>query len=260
MPTLEEFINNKTSYPDDTKIALADGVETTLGQLRTGYMKDADYRRKTAEVAEQRRTLTEQQTTWEAARIEAENKLADVAKRLLSERPTASRDEMEDYLANDPVAQRLVSTIGTLEKRLESIEKTTTENAQRQQEMTRTYLADQHRRVLTALKTKDPELDEQELINFARENYIPRLDHAHRLMTYDKGVEAEKKSAREEGRKAGYEKARLELMQPKLDARRVMAPVGDKDAPKTFDDAATAALNDPEIQKILTGDAGSGMV
>lgn len=41
--------------PDDELIELADGTKVTFAELTAGYMKDADYRRKTAEIAEMRR-------------------------------------------------------------------------------------------------------------------------------------------------------------------------------------------------------------
>jgi len=59
-----------------TKIKI-DGQESeiTLAELRAGYQKDADYRRKTAEVAEQRRTLEQY---GEQSKAEIQNRLGQV--------------------------------------------------------------------------------------------------------------------------------------------------------------------------------------
>lgn len=45
----------KESQP--TEVELPDGTRVSLDELKSGYMKDADYRKKTADVAEERRRL-----------------------------------------------------------------------------------------------------------------------------------------------------------------------------------------------------------
>lgn len=42
-----------------SEVELADGTKVTADELKAGYMKDADYRRKTSELAEERRRLAE---------------------------------------------------------------------------------------------------------------------------------------------------------------------------------------------------------
>ncbi len=42
------------------EVELPDGTKVTADELRAGYMKDADYRKKTAELAEERRRVTEE--------------------------------------------------------------------------------------------------------------------------------------------------------------------------------------------------------
>jgi hypothetical protein len=45
---------------DNAKVRLADGTVTTIAELKEGSLRDADYRRKTMEVAEQRRSFQDQ--------------------------------------------------------------------------------------------------------------------------------------------------------------------------------------------------------
>lgn len=45
---------------DDVKVSLPGGEEVTLAELRNGYLRQADYTRKTTQVAETRRTLDDQ--------------------------------------------------------------------------------------------------------------------------------------------------------------------------------------------------------
>jgi hypothetical protein len=50
-----------TNQPND--VELADGTRVTLEELKSGFMKDADYRRKTADIAEERRRLQVERDT-----------------------------------------------------------------------------------------------------------------------------------------------------------------------------------------------------
>lgn len=251
MPTLDDYLSNKQQYPDDQKISLADGVETTLGQLRGGFMKDSDYRKKTADVARERERFERDRSDWETARYDAEAKLTDLAKQLVSQRPEASRDEIEDALERDPVAKRLATQLEAVTKKLGALEQATVTNQNTAKMHEQAWLAEQHRRVLNQIKQHDPSLDTEELVRFAKDNMVPRLDHAYRLMTYERQIEASAKNARDAGLKEGFDRAKTELNQPVLPSRRLFTPA--EDAPKTFEQAADRALQDPEILKIING-------
>lgn len=252
MPTLDELLINRDTYPDTTKITLAEGVETTLGDLRKNTMLERDYRQKTGKLADERRKFETERSEWESARLEAEAKLTDLARQLVTRNPEASRDEIDDILERDPVARKLMSKIESLETKIGERDKSLDEARQRIKLAEENYIADQHRRVLAYLKQTDPELDEVELVNFARANYIPRLDWAHRLMTEDRRTKTALDTARKEAHEEGYKKAKADLLQPTIPSRKTTVPA--PDAPKTLDEAAEAALRDPEIlQAMNTG-------
>jgi hypothetical protein len=63
---------------DDAKVRLADGRTVTVGELRSGSMMQADYTRKTQELAEQRRSVEARQAEFEqhAQAIHAQRELA----------------------------------------------------------------------------------------------------------------------------------------------------------------------------------------
>jgi len=126
------------------------------------------------------------------------------------------------------------------------------EKAIREQHMA--MIADQHRRALATLKSRDESLDTDALVAFAQQNGIPRLDLAYRLMTEDKRTADLRDSIKTEAEKAGYERAKRELAAPTIPNRRVV-PASNlpADAPKTFDQAADRAAQDPEILNIMTG-------
>ena|SRR5437773_5089452 len=251
MPTLDDLLSNRDAYPDGTTVRLADGVDTTLGDLRKNTMLERDYRQKTGRLADERRKFETQAAEWEGARIEAEAKLADLAKQLIHKNPEAGRDEVEDMLERDPIARKLNQKIGALETKLTERDSYIEQQQQRMQQYEQNYIADQHRRVLSYLKTQDPDLNESELVNFARANYIPRLDHAYNLMTKDRRESSLVEKTRKEAMEEGYAKAKTELLQPKISPRRTIAPSAD--APKNLDEAAERALQDPEVIAAMQG-------
>lgn len=251
MPTFDELIADKKTYPDDTKVTMADGVEVTLAHLRGGFMKDADYRRKTADLARHREEFDRDRTEREHALQDAETRLQELAKQVVGAHPKADRDEVADILAQDPVAQRLVTRIEQLEGAFKPLAEAIVNMDRRFKEDTMSNLVNQHRRALAYLKQQDPELNEEELINFAKTRQIPRLDDAHRLMNHDKTLAAERKKATDEADKKGYERAKRELSAPQIPVRRVSerAP----DAPKNLDEALDRAVRDEEVVGPLLG-------
>lgn len=258
MATLQEIMDDKSKYPDDTKILLSEGVEVPLGEIRGGYMKDGDYRRKTTEVANQRRQLDGERVQFEQARIEAETQLTELAKQAIASKggEPVAKDELTDLLERDPVAKALTAKLEAIAERMGAFEENLTQNKETLDLHAQTYVADQHRRVLAALKKqageKGLDFDEQGLVEYARNNHVPRLDHAYKLMEFDRIVQKSVDTARETAHKEGLEEGKRAASQPILPLRR-MAPTLPADAPKTFDEAAEAALLDPEILAHMEG-------
>lgn len=253
MPSLQDLMDDKKKYADDMKV-LIEGVETSLGELRSGFMKDSDYRQKTSKLAREREAFEADRTKFAQDKEEAEAQLARMVEQALTRNapPAQQQAEYEALIERDPIAKRLVSQINKLEEKFTLQEKRAQEHEQRLHQQQQAMLADQHRRVLAALKTRDPELDEAELVQFAQQNAIPRLDMAYRLHTEEKRWKAESDRIKENAAKEAYEKAKRELAQPQLPQRRVAAPPPE-DSPKTFDEAAERALRDPEILATMEG-------
>lgn len=251
MPTFDELIADKKTYPDDTKITMADGVEVTLGHMRGGFMKDADYRRKTADLARHREEFDRDRTEREHALQDAETRLQELAKQVVGHNPTATRDDVADILAQDPVAQRLVNRIEQLEGAFKPLAEAIVSMDKRFKDDAMANMVTQHRRALAYLKQQDPNLDETELVNFAKTRQIPRLDDAYRLMKHDDLLGAERKKAAEEADKKGYERAKREAAAPQIPVRR--APQSAPDAPKSLDEALERAVRDEEVVGPLLG-------
>lgn len=255
MPTLQEILDDRKGFPDDRKITLADGVETTLGELRGGYMKDADYRQKTAKVARDREELESARSKFEQDRAEAEAQLASLVEKAVTQGAPRSQqvDEWAAYLERDPVAKRLHAKIESMETKLAEQEKRATEYDERLKQQQQAMLVDQHRRALAAIKSRDPELDETELVSFAQQNAIPRLDLAYRLFTEDKRFKSEIDKVKETTAKEAYEKAKRELAQPAQLPNRRVAAAPPPEAPKSLDEAFDMASRDPDVLNAMQG-------
>lgn len=251
MPTLEDFINDRKSYPDDMTIKLADGFEVPLKDLRSGFMKDADYRRKTSDLARDKENWTREQVAKEQALVDAEKKLETLAERVVTANPKASTDEVEDILEQNPVAKRLRGEITELRTVLKPLAEAVMDMDRRQKEQTMGFIAEQHRRVLHALKQQDPDLDEEQLLGYARDGFTPRLDIAYKAMNYEKSIEKARKEAKEVGIKEGYEKGKQEAIAPVIPLRRSVTPA--EGAPQTMEEAVNKALQDPDVVNPLLG-------
>jgi len=157
-----------------------------------------------------------------------------------------STDEMQAYL-EDPTFRPLASRLQNALAKVEQLEKRTTDHE-------RTWWAQQHLQQIERIKGRDKDVDVDALLNTAAQLGTPNLELVHRHLTYEKA----QKAARDEGFKEGIEKGKAEAKVPvvPLQGRRTVSrPVTDT-TPKNFDEAESAALNDPEILQIYAGSEG----
>jgi len=252
MPTFEELLDDRKQFPDETKVTVS-GVEVTLGSLRSGYMKDADYRRKGSKLAEERRQLEAEKTAFESERLTAEQKLEALATSVLRQNPQMTRDEVQEELESNPAAKRLMGEIDGLKKQFKDVTEALNVTKQELEQQKVARNVEQHQRVLSVLKAHDPSLDTEELIEYCKREHIPRLDHGYRLMTEEKRVGAMVAKAKEEAKKEGIEEGKRVATQVSIPQRRMVSTLLPENAPKTFDEAAAAAEQDPEIISLLAG-------
>ena len=111
-----------TASQQPMEVELADGTKVSLEELKGGFMKDADYRRKTAEIAEERRRLQadrdeERRMVRSQANLEREatvpedvNPIDVVVKELIGVKTYIARDylnrEIDKFMAKYPEADR----------------------------------------------------------------------------------------------------------------------------------------------------------
>jgi len=248
--TFDEIISDRSKFPDETEVTMADGTKLELGDIRKGAMKDADYRKKTSEVARDRRNLEEQQTRWEAARLDAEAKLEGMARQLIqNQRQPVSRDEVDEYLESDPVAKKLQAKLDAATQRLNQLTDVAKKHEDALGVYAQTYVRDQHLKALADIRSQDKDLDTEDFIQYAKDNRYPNLYNAYKAYSWERKREDLIKNAKEEGIKEGLEKAKKELNSPLIRSRRTMQTPAKDEAPKDWDEAMDNALADDEVMQ-----------
>lgn len=251
MATLQDILADKKTYPDEQTLQLADGSTATLGELRSGFLRQADYTNKTTALARERDEWTRQANEKAQALQTAEQKLMELAKQVVGPREQPTKDDVADLVQNDPVAGRLMAEITQLKNVLGQVTGHLKKKEEQEQQSVAASFEAQHRAVIAQIQKFDPDVNVEELVDFARRNYTPRLDIAYAAMTREKAISKAKQDALEEGQKKGYDKAKIELSVPQIPLRRPGIP--DQNAPKNLDEAMERALGDPEVINPLFG-------
>lgn len=254
MANWDDVVSNRKEFPDDLTIKLADGVEVPLGTIRSGYMKDADYRAKTTAVARQKEELERTWTERAQALQEAESHLMNLARDVVAGRPDMSKQEIQEELTSNPEISKLSAELAEMKKVMQPMAQALLDLDNRWKKSQYDAQVSAHRQKLSELKAADPELNEEELIAWAKENYTPRLDVAYKAWKHDDLVKREVAKAREAAFKEGMDKGREEaLMPPALPLQGAGTKTDDTPRPRNIDEAFDAAARDPEIMNILMG-------
>jgi len=253
VPKLNEIIANKKDYPDEQTVNVG-GEEVTLGELRSGFMKDSDYRQKTSTLAREREEFHRDYAAKAAALEETKRQLRELADQAAARAPRdSSEDDIETEIERNPIAKRLKGRLSEMEQVLVPMAKTLVAIDKQMKDAAMAATTDFHRRALMDIVSKDKNADPAQIIEYAKNARIPNLYTAYRDMTRDAAIE----SAKEEGRKAGLEEGKVlgkkESLAPTLPLRQ-RAAVKDKDGKVlSLDDAVEAAKQDMDVMGPLLG-------
>lgn len=254
MATLDELLLNRDRYTDDTKITLAEGVETTLGDLRGGYSRQADYSRKTQDLARQRQEFDQVRTKadldLQAAKEEVMRLFQESQK---PARRTQDPDEADEVLRTDPVARKLHERANAAYERAEAASKAADAAVERATKLEESLVRERHEQAFQFIQKNDPSINRDELVRFAHSRGIPRIDDAYRLMTEETRMKKVEQTAAEKAHQEGYAKGKQEAAAAPFLAPGRLMPNRSPDAPKTLDEAFAAAASDPEILKAMSG-------
>ena len=147
-----------------------DGVEqqVCIDELRNGYQRQADYTRKTQELAAERERLTQAEAIVDALESDPQGAIQALGNAFgvsLGNQNSHQEESFEDLDPEEVRLRRLESAIEVLNR------------AQRQQNM-------QHE-IAQISEEYGVEIDQQKLFSHAIKNKIPNLKAAYKDMTYD---------------------------------------------------------------------------
>jgi hypothetical protein len=178
-----EAFSEATLEPGDGYTVKVDGAESqvSLQELQDGYQRQADYTRKTQELASERQRLQQAETIVSALEADPAGTLTalhnafGVTDNVPPQQDNWSSGESWDTEDADPTTQR----IANLEAQLAGQAR-----AQRQQAL---------EKEVDSLKDKYGDFDSQELYNHALKNRIPNLEAAYTHMRFSEvAAQAEK--------------------------------------------------------------------
>lgn len=166
-------------------------IEVPLDELLNGYQRQADYTRKTQELAQQRERLTALDTFEEYLRVDPEGALQRLATAYgVNLGATQPEPTAQDYLdgvlgdEQDPVMQKL----SQLEAKLTAQEAAEAQRA----EAARLAAIDAQ---IEGLEQSDPDLDGTALLKYAVDNHIGDLQAAYKAFKYEQMQEAASNAA-----------------------------------------------------------------
>lgn len=246
-----DVLSNTQQFPHDMVMTMEDGTKVTLGTLRqtvhTAYVPQAQH-------ADTQRQAQEQQQALLREKQMLEQEL--VRQLQTSRQPTAAEQaQVPSLYQTDPLFQPMWNEVGSLKKTVTDLADLLKKSEERQQQMHQTVQQIPVVMQIQKIQASDAEVDPKALLDFAREHHFAphQLDDAHRLMTRERDLQR----AREEGMKAGEEKAKADYSAvPQVP----YAPYGVPDAgtppPPKFeseDALEQAILQDREIYNTYMG-------
>ena len=172
--TLEASTEFTTEPSDEEMYTIkVDGSEeeVSLSELQNGYQRQADYTRKTQELAAERERLQQAETIAQALESDPEGTLRALGSAfgVSGNMPDAPRESADSGMweePDDPMAQRLA--------RIES-------QLEHQQSLTRQQALDKE---VTGLKDRYGDFDENALFSHALKERIPNLEAAYAHMNF----------------------------------------------------------------------------
>lgn len=213
-----------------------ESFEVPLSEAIKGYQRQADYTRKTQELARERERLAAFDALDQAFQEDPVGTLQALATSmgvdLASLGQSDTRTGREDELDPDDPIQRELAELRRWRAEVDA-ERRAREAAERQAAVDRE---------IEAVRVKyDPNLDEEELLRYAVENRIPNLEVAWKAMNFERRQAADSKASVPDKKLAAKRSA------PKVEGggnRKVGVVPGGSNGRMTLEDAWAAALSE----------------
>ena len=166
---IPEVSSEATTEPGDAYTVKIDGAESqvSLSELQDGYQRQADYTRKTQELAEERQRLQQAEAIASALESDPAGTIAALSSAFgVTDTLPATEPNYSDGVEEDPTTKRLAHLEAQMERQAQT---------NRQQAL---------EREVSGLKKKYGDFDTSELFRHALTNRIPNLDAAFTHMKY----------------------------------------------------------------------------
>ena len=204
MNEVTELDTTSNSANSDYSVKV-DGVEqeVSLEELKNGYQRQADYTRKTQELASERERLAQGEAIVQALESDPEGAITALGNAFgvsLGNQNIQNDEELEDLDPEEVRFRRIESAIEQQNR------------AQRQQNM--------QREIAQLSEEYGVEIDQQKLFSHAVKNQIPNLRAAYKDMTYDEYVKGETPVV------DPTDPATADIVQEKRDAQVIDSSVG----------------------------------
>jgi hypothetical protein len=245
----DAILRDRTKYPDDRKIVLADGEEITVKELRDSLLPKADFTRASEGWSRKERELTSSVEGLQAQLAEAlkTKAPAEVAR-------TPAGGYSEEDLLGDPILGPIVRDLKATRTRLTEHEERM--KGHEEYVMTREYkgqlasIASQHNARYNPDGTGKA-FDQKAFLDYVVEKQTPNLDTAYSAWSRDDEIERVTRDAEARGEERGMKKAAV----PNVPFGRRRAPLRDKDLPESLDKVTDEMLEtDPDMQDALRAD------
>lgn len=193
-----------------------------LAEAINGYQRQADYTRKSQEVAELRKKASQAEAIWDAIQRDPNGTIALLAEEFGVQTGTA-RSERDDYGYDDDT-DTVTPQVSALEAKIRSLE-----------------LREQRReldRQLDTLRSKYGEFDSEELLTFAMKEGIQSVEAAYKAMTFEKVMQERQELERKQTAESeAVDRKRAASFIESGSSRVNVAPVATEGRAKSIKDA-----------------------
>lgn len=249
-PENKDSGNKEVQIGDDAKIKLADGTEITIAELKKGYMMQADYTRKTQALAEERKALEKERSTFDKEQVEKALQLQKELERDPIGTLDKLREQYEEQGIFEPKDPETLAKEDEIRRLKEEKLKLEQEKIEREQQET----FDKIKTELDSLAEKyGDKIDINNIVQFMIDNNFYDPERAMKALYFDVFIEEKEKAlkAKEDEIKKAKESAVNEYIQSKTKKQETKPPLGTSTTgsppvtiqkPKTFQEARKAAL------------------
>ena len=251
--TEEEAEETEEEAEESAKIKFSDGREVTLDEVlewEKGYMRQADYTRKTQELAEIRRQLQQEWAHYNKEEVDYALQIA----RQIARDPIGTLQKLQEYYESQGIYEPKSPEILAYEDKLRQLEEEKKQLEQLQLEQQQLALkADLERRINALAEAHGKDFDREKLIQYMIDNNFYNPEEAWKIVSFDvtKGRLQKQIDELNKKLKTVEEEAVKKYLNKKTSKEKKPLPVGSKGSstppirinpPKTLEDAKKAAM------------------